>query len=209
LLQSLATAPAFASYALAYRLGAPVATLGASAKTAINPTLFRTRDLDHATQFMERITGLSIAALGVAVCLIAGIIGLIITTMLGDAYARVYPIFLAMSFGFFLRSQEHFLNVGADVTMRQGDRTKLMIAIILLQTAVMTVLTVVWGLFGAVGAFIINSIIRTLATTVQAHRMLPRKFPAAAYVATNVGVIAVLVLWYYVFSVGLFPLGTS
>lgn len=171
----------FASYALALRFASPISTIAQGTKAALYPILYRIGDKRKIGAVLSDMTNLSISLFGVLVNLIVVMMAFILTVFLDEAFQQVYPIFIAIIFGVFLRVQEVFLGIGADVTMRQDKKMLTLMPVMLGQIAVAVGLTLTFGLWGAAGAYVINSAMRSFAMAILGQRLLPRRLSLLEY----------------------------
>ena len=177
----------FASYSLALRFSSPVSTIAQGTKAALYPILYRVADHTKIASILSDTTNLSIGLFGILVNLVIVSMAFVVTTLLGPDYVQVYPIFIVLIFGVFLRLQEVFLGVGADVTMKQHHKMLTLLPTVAVQIGVTIALTLAFGLWGAAAAFAINGAIRSLAMALLGQKLLPREIKLVEYGAIIVG----------------------
>lgn len=197
LLQLAVTGPHFASYTLALRFSSPLSTIAQGTKSALYPLLYRISDEKKIAAVLSDLTNISIAFFGALVHLFVATMAVIVSFMLEPEYRLVYPLFIMVIFGSFLRLQEVFLGVGADVTMKQAKKLQTLAPITVLQLVISIGLIVRFGLWGAASALVINGAARSIAMAWLGQRLLPRKFHRMEYVGVLICTAAPLALYLY------------
>lgn len=187
----------FGTYALALRFASPVSTIAQGTKAALYPLLYRLGDERKIAAILSDTTNLSIGLFGVLVNLIIVAMALVVTLFLGPDYRPVFPVFIVIILGVFLRVQEVFLGVGADVTMRQHKKLFTLAPTMVIQIAVSVALTLGFGLWGAAAAFALNGAIRSFAMAVLGQRLLPRRVMLAEYFAILAATVVPIAVYFY------------
>ena len=197
ILQLFVPSAQFASYSLAQRFAAPISTVAAGAKSALYPVLYRLGDEREIKALLNDATNLSAGFFGVIINFLVICVAILIQYFLSEQFRLVFPVFIIIVIGVFFRVQEVFFGIGADVKMQLEKQFYLLVPVLLVQIGLIFSLTLLFGLWGAAGAYAINGGIRSFAMGVLGQRLLPREIKLGQYAAIMISALAPLALYVY------------
>lgn len=199
ILQLFVPSTQFASYSLAQRFAAPISTVAAGAKSALYPVLYSIGDEREIKALLNDATNLSAGFFGIVVNAIVVFLAFVLQYFLAGEFGMVFPVFIIIVIGLFLRVQEIFFGIGADIMMRLDKQAYLLVPVVFAQVVIILVLTMTFGIWGAACAYAVNGAVRSFAMGILGQRLLPRQIRLGQYALIMASSLAPLAAYIYLF----------